>query len=266
MGNVGCWRDDSDKVLLKWATSMYSVSGVSASFTTPATDLDLQRNPGAVGDSFGSATQELALSGIRVDFFDCGLNLQYSLVETAMYAPGRTDARLCDNPQYKICHGSVFLKFEVFSGSKVVAFSPLVPIFADEYTLIDSATGSTVLTATRRGHWTPRDRCPAYQKEWSLTVGAGKLAEPNNRWVLGDIVTVLAMRDEERTNEGLVKMTQSEMTTWTVAGVLFVGGALLLACLWGFFVAFLRTPMTRMCIRLEDTVFPMTMYKNSYYY
>ena len=111
----------------------------------------------------------------------------------------------------------------------------------------------------------PQDGCQTYNKEWIVTVGGGHLSDAPVRWVLGMIITALSIRDEERSIDGLVKATNTQIWTWG----LIIGGSILVILLIAAFVYIFMTwefggqtgheRVTMFCLRLEDRIFPVTM-------
>jgi len=259
-GRHGQWRDATEQQLMVWTEASKSSGGVAASFVNP------------IGDAFGSINQELRLSGTKVDFLDCGLNILYTMTETVYVEEGETDHRVCD--AYGICDKSIYLKYEISkTGSPGVgAFSALVPIFANEFTLYDKASQNPVLTAAKAGTlWKAQDP-PAEctnppVKEWSLKFhpGNGHLADPGVRWVLGFAVTSMSLRDEDRSMDGKVYATTTEAITWAIlAGLIFGGSCLVYTLLWAF-DKYLKDQVTVFCLKIETSFFPTTMYKNKFY-
>jgi len=252
-GNRGDWKSSDGTELLTWSEAEYSTSEINLKYTMPN------------GDGFGTSVQELSLGHTRIDFIDCGLNVLYFMTETVFKAPNQLDHKACK--KYGLCDGSIFFKYEIWEqGGGMVAVSSLVPIFADEFSLSDAATSNELVAVSRQGAWEPR-KCsdPPIRKEWTVSTKTGTLAVDNKRWVLGMALTVMSMRDEERSMDGLVRMTTTEAWTWGLLALLVVGGACGVVVLSQLFNYFLREKVTRGCMQLEDTIFPLTMYKNKYY-
>lgn len=251
-GRSGTWNDTEANTLLSWSEKTRAISEIDLKYTMPT------------GDGFGSVTGEFSLMNTKIDFIDCGLNVLYYMTEKVFHAPGQRDENLCS--RYNICDGIVYLKFEIWKqGGGMVAVSGLVPMFADEFTMSDTATGGNLVTYSRAAAWSPKDQCPGYAKEWVVTVGAGVLSEPGVRWALGMFINSVAMRDEERDVQGIIRMSTTQKWTWAMALAIIVFGGILLWGLKILFDKFLKEPVTLSCIHIEDTLFPMTMYKNKSY-
>lgn len=256
VGRSGRWRTATNDTLMAWTEASYSTTGVAASFVNP------------IGDSFGSVKQEFALSGSKVDFLDCGLNVLYTMTETVFLDSSATDPYVCET--YKICDGSIYLKYDISKAGSpgTGAFSALVPIFAKEFTLYDKASTNPVLVASKATAWTSREpECPDYEKEWSLSfkTGNGHLADPGFRWVLGFAVTAMSLRDEDRSNNGKVHVNPTEAWTWIIVAVAIFGGScVVMGLLWAFDKYF-KEDVTIFCLKVESSFFPTTMYKNKYY-
>jgi hypothetical protein len=256
VGRSGRWHTAQDDTLMEWSEAKYSLTGVAASFMQGQ-------------DSFGSIKQEFQLSGSKVDIIDCGLNVLYTMTETVFLDSGTKDQYTCDT--YGICDGSIFLKYtiEKTGAPGTGAFSAMVPIFAKEFTLYDTASQNPVMAAKKSpSAWTAREpACPDYTKEWSLEfmTGNGHLAEPGLRWVLGFAVTAMSIRDEDRSNNGKVHFNPTEAMTWALLAIaIFGGGVLVYGLLWAFDKWF-RDDVTLFCLKIETSFFPTTMYKNKYY-
>jgi hypothetical protein len=250
-GRTGKWTNTDGGELLAWAEKPQSASDLDMAFTMPT------------GDTFGYATAEFSLLNSKIDFIDCGLNVQYFMTEKVFHQPGQKDENLCS--RYSICDGSIFLKYEIYKqGGGMVAVSGLVPLFADVFTLSDAATGSQLVEYSRSAAWSPKE-CAEYDKEWVVSVGAGALSDPSLSWTLGMAIQTISMRDEDRDATGIIRMSTTQEWTWGISlAVLILGGLLL----WGLvylFNLYLKEHVTLSCIHIEDTFFPMTMYKNKSY-
>lgn len=251
-GRAGAWKDTDQNSLLSWAEKPQAVSDLDVTFQMPT------------NDGFGSMTAEFQLMSTKIDFIDCGLNVLYYMTEKVFHAPGHHDPALCD--RYGVCDGAIFLKWEIWKqGGGMVAMTGLVTLFQDTFSFADAATGGTLVTYSRAAAWTPTEKCPGYEKEWVVSVGAGALGEPGVRWVLGMAITAISMRDETRNLEGIVRYSRTQAWSWglAIAGII-LGGALLVLLKY-LFDRFFREHVTSSCIHIEDTLFPMTMYKNKSY-
>jgi hypothetical protein len=262
-GRSGIWTDSLKNTLLKWGEKTEAITELDLSYTMPN------------GDGFGFTQGEVSLSMSQIDFMDCGLNVKYYMKEYVYHVPGKPASDdLCTKSKGKICapDGTIYLKYEIYQqGGGMVAVSSLVELFADTFTLSDAATGAQLVQYSRSAAWYPLDGCQTYNKEWIVTVGAGALSDAGVRWVLGMIITALSIRDEERSVDGLVKATNTQMWTWglIIGGSIFV---LLLIALcvyifmtWEFGGQTGHERVTLFFLRLEDRIFPVTMYKNKSY-
>jgi len=257
-GRSGIWQDTEKNTLLSWAEKPQAVSDLDVTFGMPT------------GDSFGSMTAEFQLMTTKIDFIDCGLNVLYYMTEKVFHAPGhKPDANLCQ--RYNVCDGVIYLKWEIWKqGGGMVAMTGLVPLFADSFAFADAATGGTLVEYSRAAAWVPygpdgKKDCPGYAKEWVVSVGAGALGEPGVRWVLGMAINAISMRDETRDLEGMVRYSRTQAWSWGLAIAGIILGGFLVVLLKYLFDRFAREHVTQTCIHIEDTLFPMTMYKNKSY-
>jgi len=249
---AGSWIDTSENTMLNWAEKPESISDLDMTFSMPT------------GDSFGSVTGEFSLTNTKVDFIDCGLNVQYYMTEKVFHAPNEKNLNLCS--RYQICDGTIYMKYEIWKqGGSMVAVSGMVPMFADEFTLVDTATGGALVDFARNSAWSPTEKCPGYEKQWTVTVKNGVLSDPALRWTLGMFIQTVSMRDEERNVEGIVRLSTTQAWTWGIAAIVIVVGGGLVWLAATLFDKFLRASVTLKCINIEDTFFPMTMYKNKSY-
>jgi hypothetical protein len=262
-GREGIWTDSLKNTLLKWSEKTEAVTDMDLTYSMPN------------GDGFGFTQGEVSLSMSQVDFMDCGLNVKYYMKEYVYHVPGKPASDdLCTKSNGKICApaGTIYLKYEIWQqGGTMVAVSNMVELFADEFTLSDSATGAQLVKYARNAAWYPQDGCQTYDKEWIVTVGGGHLSDAPVRWVLGMVITALSLRDEERSVDGLIRATNTQIWTWS----LIIGGTVLvLALIALFFYIFMTWELggqtghervTLFCLRLEDRIFPVTMYKNKSY-
>jgi hypothetical protein len=247
----GVWKDTLGNEVLAWQEKEQAVTDIDVSFTMPS------------GDGFGFTQGEFSLAASQIDFIDCGLNVKYFMKEYVYHVPAKKDPLQCS--KYGICDGAIYMKYEIWqSGGSMVATSNLVEIFANSFTLADTATGAQLVQYNRRADWSPKG-CETFAKEWVVTVGGGALSDAPVRWVLGMFITTLSLRDEERDVSGLIRMTTTQYWTWglliggVVLGILVLGLSLYL------FDKYLREPVTLFFIRAEDNLFPVTMYKNKSY-
>jgi len=248
----GIWKDTMGNQLLAWSEKAETVTDIDLSYTMPS------------GDGFGFTQGQLSLGASQINFVDCGLNVKYFMKEYVYHVPAKKDPLQCS--KYGICDGAIYLKYEIWqSGGSMVAVSNLVEIFANTFTLSDTATGGQLVQYSRNADWSPKDGCQTYSKEWVVTVGGGALSDAPLRWVLGMFITTLSLRDEERDVKGLIRMTSTQVWTWT----LLIGGIVLGLVLLGvglyLFDKYLRESVTLFFIRAEDNLFPVTMYKNKSY-
>merc|ERR1719201_2798722 len=262
-GRAGVWTDSLKNTLLKWNEKPEAITDIDLTYSMPN------------GDGFGFTQGEASLSMSQVDFMDCGLNVKYYMKEFVYHVPGKPASDdLCTKSNGKICapDGTIYMKYEIWQqGGTMVAVSNLVELFADEFTLSDSATGAQLVKYARNAAWYPQDGCKEYNKEWIVTVGGGHLSDAPVRWVLGMIITALSIRDEERSVDGLVKATNTQLYTW---GLIIIGTILTFALIALLIYLFMtwevggqtgHERVTLFCLRLEDRIFPVTMYKNKSY-
>lgn len=255
----GNWTNTDGAELLAWSEKPSSVSDLDMTFTMPT------------GDTYGYVTAEFSLLNSKIDFIDCGLNVQYFMTEKVFHQPGQKDENLCTrygggDAGSPYCQGSIFLKWEIHKqGGGMVAVSGLVPLYADVFTLADAATGSQLVEYSRSAAWSPKEPCPGYAKEWVVSVGAGVLSDPSLSWTLGMAIQAISMRDEDRDAKGIIRMSSTQEMTWGIALACLILGSLLLYTLTYLFNLYLRESVTLSCIHIEDTLFPMTMYKNKSY-
>jgi hypothetical protein len=267
-GRSGIWMDSLKNTLLTWSEKTEAISDLDLSYAMPN------------GDGFGFTQGEVSMAMSQVDFMDCGLNVKYYMKEYVYHVPGKPASDdLCaklkpaDSTDTSCpLDGTVYLKYEIWAqGGTMVAVSNMVELFADEFTLSDSATGAQLVKYARNAAWWPKDGVTTYNKEWIVTVGGGALSDAPVRWVLGMIITALSIRDEERNVDGLVKATNTQIWTWS----LIIGGCILIIALIAAFVYIFMTVefggetgherVTKRCLRFEDAIFPVTMYKNKSY-
>jgi hypothetical protein len=262
-GRAGIWMDSLKNTLLKWNEKPEAIADMDLTYSMPN------------GDGFGFTQGEVSLSMSQVDFMDCGLNVKYYMREYVYHVPGKPpgDDYCAKLPAGTTCPaGTIYLKYEIWQqGGTMVAVSSMVELFADEFTLTDPSAGVQLVKYARNAEWSPQDGCQTYNKEWIVTVGGGHLSDAPVRWVLGMFITALSIRDEERNVEGIIRATNTQLWTWgliiggSLLAIAFVAAMLYIFMTWEFSGQTGHELLTLLCLRFEDRIFPVTMYKNKSY-
>merc|ERR1719161_596205 len=105
-----------------------------------------------------------------------------------------------------------------------MASTAYLSYFQREITLVVPARGS-LDTLQRKGNWSPKDKCPEYEKEWIVTFGgsASPLTAPPNRWIVVAFTTILALHDENRNLQGFIEPSRCQTFSFSfLAASIFI--------------------------------------------
>eukprot|EP00392_Amoebophrya_sp_AT5.2_P002695 g2700.t1 len=166
---------------------------------------------------------------------------------------------------------NIYLKYEIIAKSgTVVAVTPYVPLFAQSFKLLEPSNGRTIATLGKNGAWSPATACPPYEKKWYISyesaTAAGSqdagLTTEDKRWVVAAFMTVVAVRDQDRNDDGGVRWstcTKRSIVVFVVLLVLIIGFFALLISLW--IGLRMRETLIRFFFRLQEKVLPRAMHK-----
>mmetsp|Transcript_48042 Transcript_48042/g.127303 ORF Transcript_48042/g.127303 Transcript_48042/m.127303 type:complete len:415 (+) Transcript_48042:158-1402(+) len=200
---------------------------------------------------------------------DCARNLKFIVEERVYKQTSWTSDLECH--QYGSCDGTVFLTYTVKDhNGKTVAFTPTLKLFQNKFPILATERAGTVVTIAefvREGAWNPQESCPTYAKNWAVRFLTTSKDLPDGtygrKFVVGALATIIGLRDDERTPDGLVGVTGGLMVNWLVV-LLVLGGLILLCC--GAFQLFAGTCAPRLTVifkQMERDFFPNEMHKPS---
>jgi len=250
----GVWYDASRKVLLMWNESCVAFpNAVNADmkYTLP------------YGDVMGTSVTHLSWSKDVVEIFDCGAGSMYTFTEKVYKRLNAVDPFVCE--AYGICDYELFLQYFITSSTGVLmAHTAYLSYFQREIVLLDPAM-IPIATLQRKGNWSPKDKCPGYEKEWTVTFGgsASPLAAPPNRWIVASFTTVMALRDEDRDLNGFIQPSKCQKWSFSFLALsifLAVGAVIVLSLVFWLCI---KERMQVCCFQLESIIFPKTQYKAS---
>lgn len=252
------WQNTTGEAITSWKENCFTYNSPDLDFTDVVNGKRLTT----------TWTQKTAYSN-KVDITDCNLNVLYTMHEEVYKKAGSS---LIACRRYGSCDGEIYLRYHITSrNNKVVAVTSYLPLFVSEFKLIDPNTAITLATIKKNGDWSPLDRCPKYQKQWivtflsSATSGNGNsvgLGTQDKRWVIAAFVTQMALRDDSRKPDGMVKFSTCETDTWASTGILFGIIAVVLATFVVMFVRMKwRESLIKSCLGIEHFLLPRVMAK-----
>jgi len=219
------------------------------------------------GDAFATSSTAITLVGNKIEVYDCGGILRYTLEEKVYHERGSVDQTAC--MKYKSCDGTVWVQYFLRNKyNQLVAHTGYLNIFQSDFQIMDAA-GMTLATARRKGDWSPDSPHCGGHRIWELIHSSpmppGAFENPTQQWPLAVMVTIAAVRDSSRRPSGLVAPSWCEISkTGLFISFLF----LLSAIVAGGVVLFIkigRGPLRDMCVDVEARLCPKRMRKASKY-
>lgn len=256
VGRAQQWTDVNRNQQIQWQESCISGGIADVKYSMP------------FGDTYSYSRTEFALWGSRIDLIDCGLNKLYTIEEKIFKKTGKINPRACT--KFGSCDGEIYLQYFIHDATgATLGVTPMLTLFQNSFSIGDT-NGNKIADIFRAGQWTPRDGCTDYRKDWVVQFASSPAALiiPPKRWVVASMVTVMAMRDEERDAAGMVKATVCQTATWYAFGVTlltFIG--LPFVFIFCFFnqLQWLISLVTNFLFRVEYSLFPRSMHQPSKY-
>lgn len=212
--DLGSWMDrSSDTPLLTWQEVCLWMDTANRE-PAPLVQYNYQ------GDLLSVSQEKISLIGTQIALRDCQYQERYTLEEKTIHQDGEADARACK--EYNSCDGVVYLQYTMRNeAGEVVATTQYLPLFPESFTIID-ATGAEIASVSRSG-WDPYHVDCANDKEraWDLTFAPnppGVFARVTERQWIGQMITMIAIRDNKRGPDGHVTMCKCGMYKLAVRG------------------------------------------------
>lgn len=219
------------------------------------------------GQAFASSRTRFSFFGNTMEILDCGDNLQFTIEEKIYHQTKFTDQAICK--RYGSCTGTIFLQY--FLRDKlghVIAETPYVNLFQDEYVIQEPGSGLPIATVQRVGSWSPWEVCPEWGRMWAIKSALappGIFANPEGRWPIAIMFNMIILRDADRTKSGMVMPSTCEIINVTIIAffvLLIIIGVIVSSLL---FHHFLYARAKLFFYNIEVNFFPHTMYKPTKY-
>lgn len=221
----------------------------------------------ANGEKLGSSRTRFSFFGNTMELLDCSDNIRYTIEEKIYHATSHTNEEICK--KYKSCEGTVFLQYFVHDRTgKVIAETAFLNLFQDEYTITQPGSGLLIATVKREAVWSPWTECPEYDRYWDIEynkAAPGIFALPQNRWPIAMMVTMVALRDTDRSHTGMVWPSTCETVNVLVFAFLILFLIFASLFLTWIFYRFFYAKAVLFFYNIEVTFFPHTIYKPSKY-
>lgn len=251
----GSWWDASGGALLNWNESCVAFPD--------AVNADMKYTLPPRGDLMGTSVTHLNMKDDIVEIFDCSAGAMYTFTEKVYKRANSVDNFVCE--KYEICDYQLYFQYFIHSATgALMASTAYLDYFAREITLLDPAV-IPIATLKRRGNWSPKDKCPEYRKQWTVTFGgsASALTAPPNRWIVAAFTTILSLREEDRDKAGFIQPSACQKYSFTyLAASILISLAVVIA-LSVLFWLFCKQRIQVFLFQIEDLIFPRTMYKAS---
>lgn len=250
----GAWLDASRNVLLTWNESCVAFPN--------AVNADMKYSL-PTGDLMGTSVTHLSWSKDVVEIYDCSAKALYTFTEKVYKRLNSVDPQACES--YGVCDYELYFQFFITGANGApMASTAYLSYFQREITLVDPAM-IPIATLQRKGNWSPKDKCPKYEKEWIVTFGgsASPLTAPPNRWIVVSFTTIMALHDEDRNVKGFIEPSRCQKFSFTFLAFSIFVSTLVVAALSVLFWLFAKEPLRVFCFQLEEIIFPKTQYKAS---
>jgi len=219
---VGHWLDPFKRLSPMLAVQSTGCSDISLFEPLgPNTTQDMKLNRNSV--LLGSMHEEFTFGGSTYDFLDCNGNTAFKITELIIRQgvedPQRQESQqsYVENPFGLPHRTKVFLKYSISEpNGNIFAETNVFPVGEDgfwwhmgNYTGHVAPRSAAVASSTRVGFWNPR-QCGNWTKAWSVKFNDTKihnntLPQVHFRLAITAAMTVLAWRDEQRSEDGLVR-------------------------------------------------------------
>lgn len=226
----------------------------------------------------GTLHEEITLEGSTYDFKDC-VGFPAFSVKEFIIRQGVQDDQIRESVSHEFSlpqRTKIFLKYSIAAPNGRVMGETNIFELHDDYFWWHrgNATGhhatpsEAVAEAYRVGGWRPK-QCGNWTKAWTVhfntsAVHANDVAEVHWRLALTSAMTILAWRDEQRDEDGLVRANKSCAVETAVVFWVLLWFSILVPCailLW-FWIRGAKEARTY-CFLFESWLFPHTMAKPS---
>jgi hypothetical protein len=251
----GVWFDASRNVLLLWNESCVAFPN--------AVNADMKYTLPGSGDLLSTSVTHLSWTKDVVEIYDCSASALYTFTEKVYKRLNSVDEAAC--AAYGICDYELYFQFFITSATGApMASTAYLSYFQREITLVDPAM-IPIATLQRKGNWSPKDKCPDYDKEWIVTFGgsASPLVAPPNRWIVVAFTTIMSLHDEDRNVQGFIDPSHCQKFSFSFLAASILISLLVVIALSVIFWLLFKEPLRVFCFQLEELVFPKTQYKAS---
>jgi len=255
---AGTWKQpQGNNSVIKWVETCDLLTAVLpiVQYTTPD------------DQAFASSRTRFSFFGNTMEILDCGLNIQYTIEEKIYHQTSFTDQEICK--KYGSCSGTVFLQYFMRNRAGVViAETPYLNLFQDNIVIQEPGSGLVIANVERVGAWSPWDKCPQWEKLWSIKYSQappGQFGNIENRWPIAVLVNMMILRDADRTKGGMVMPSFCEVVNISILAVMILLLIITVIVLTLLFQHFCFRKVRMIFYNIEDKFFPHTMYKPSKY-